>query len=414
MRTTRYFAITVALLIFRAVCLYGQRIDYRPIPSGFDFPASESDLLKALNSGDESKLRLHGWMVFAGLTQPARPGDPNSEAVWETWYRGDEVFAPSAIPQGLRTLQRKLTPPRQFQAAGPQPQAVGESQLAFTLFNQELRDHTRQNKLQLSATLKAINSQWTSETPTTDRKIPDYPVKAMSLKLVWMLVKKEGTTPLPIWDTQRRVINAPAQPTTTWKRVVIVDPGRDSIPVGEKKDVSFLGKQFPGSHVVSLKSFYHFPLSQDLAATIAGAAEGDFMVLTAMHFTTKEIPNWVWATFWWHDNPDDGPYAQNRPSDMVLRGVWRNYLMDVSYDMDRPRESDDTPNAVFNPWLEARFPNGVNSNCMTCHRRAVWAPQNPTPAFLPITRGTPADNDAIFKGGTKADFLWSLLLEGNQ
>lgn len=130
-----------------------------------------------------------------------------------------------------------------------------------------------------------------------------------------------------------------------------------------------------------------------------------------MHYTTKEIPNWVWATFWWHDSPNAGKFATERPA--VLKGVWRNYLMNASYDMDKPVETNGTPRVVFNPYLEARFLNGVNSNCMTCHRRAVWAKDNPQPAFLPITRGAPKPDDPAFIDATSVDFLWSLLFERN-
>jgi hypothetical protein len=387
-----------------------QEIVYTPIPPGFDFPADEKALLDALKAGDESKLRLHGWMVFAGLTQPARPSDPASEALWETWYTGEDVFSAAASPQGVRTLKRKLELPRQFSPhGGAQPQAVGESQLAFTLFNQELKDHTRSNKLHLKATMKAINDGWTAQTPGKDRKVKDYPAMAMSLKLVWMLVSKQSKTPLPIWDEQPLVASAPPQDVPTWKRKVAVDPSRETIPSGETFD--FPG--FPKSRVVPLKAFYHFAMDASQAASF-GMSEGDYAVLVAMHYTTKEIPNWVWATFWWHDQPNDGPFAKDRLDEAKLKGPWRNYLMDVAYDMDLPKESDGTPNAVFNPWLEARFDNGVNSNCMTSHQRAVWSQANPIGSFLPVTRGAVPDNDPIFRNGTKADFLWSLLREGNQ
>jgi hypothetical protein len=42
--------------------------------------------------------------------------------------------------------------------------------------------------------------------------------------------------------------------------------------------------------------------------------------------------------------------------------------------LDTPREYDGTDNAYYKPWLEARFPRGLQSNCMTCHQRAVWPP----------------------------------------
>jgi hypothetical protein len=411
MKILRQLFVAAAIFLLQNVPLDAQRIDYKPIPTGFDFPAPAKTLLDALKAGDEAKLRTHAWMVFAGLTQPAHPDDPASEALWETWYRADEVFSARAALQGERTLQRKLTVPRQFlpHGKGAQLQAVGESQLARLLFNRELRDHTRQNRLYLADTLATINRGWTAETPVVDRKVKDYPTKAMSLKTVWMRVKKQEVTGLPIWDEQSPVINAPEQPPP-WKRAVAVDPTREIIPTGEKKDVVLIRQgrkvSFPSSSVVPLNAFYHFALP--------AAEGGDYMVLVAMHYTTKEIPNWVWATFWWHDQPDAGRFANNRPPATILRQPWRNYLMDVSYDMDIPKEPNDTPNAVFNPYLEARFADGVNSNCMTCHARAVWSPEEPQPGFLPVARGAPAPDAPIFKKGTKADFLWSLLYEGNQ
>jgi hypothetical protein len=81
--------------------------------------------------------------------------------------------------------------------------------------------------------------------------------------------------------------------------------------------------------------------------------------------------------------------------------------MDTTFSMDTPKESDGTPNVIFNPWLEARFANGANSNCMTCHQRAVW----PGRDFLPVTRGALAPNDPYFKDATRLDFLWSVAFE---
>ncbi|WP_246724979.1 hypothetical protein [Rhizobium ruizarguesonis] len=402
-------AVTLSFLV-ATLEAQAQEIAYTPVPPGFDFPADEQSLLDALRGGDEVKLRTHAWMIFAGLTQKARPADPDSEAIWETWYTGAEVFSTGAAPQTLRTLKRDLVRPRQFSPHGSaQPQSIGESQLSFTLFNQELKDHTRSEKLNLFATMKVINDGWTPQTPAQDRKVKDYPREAMSLKLVWMPVAKSGMTALPIWDQLPIVDVADELPPSTWRREIAVDPSRDTIPEGELVDLP----GFPKSHVVPLNAFYHFKLDAMQAQKFDHASEGDYAVLVAMHYTTKEIPNWVWATFWWQDQPDVGPYAANRPDKTRLIGPWRNYLMDVAYDMDLPKESNGTPNAVFNPWLEARFPNGVNSNCMTCHERAVWTEAGDA-AFLPITRGLAPVNDPIFTKGTKADFLWSLLFEGNQ
>jgi hypothetical protein len=79
--------------------------------------------------------------------------------------------------------------------------------------------------------------------------------------------------------------------------------------------------------------------------------------------------------------------------------------MDVTLDADQPKEATGGPNVCYNPWLEAGFSNGIVSNCMGCHQKAMW----PTGvSFSPIQRGRLPATDPIFQGRTKTDFLWSL------
>jgi hypothetical protein len=75
--------------------------------------------------------------------------------------------------------------------------------------------------------------------------------------------------------------------------------------------------------------------------------------------------------------------------------------MDPYFDTVRPREQDGGPNGVMNPYLEARFPNRVESNCLTCHQRAVF-PDQPFPS---ATRGGTDSNDPYFADKTQTDFL---------
>jgi hypothetical protein len=96
----------------------------------------------------------------------------------------------------------------------------------------------------------------------------------------------------------------------------------------------------------------------------------------------------------------------------VVAGVWRNYLMDVAYSMVRPREFEGTPNSVYNPWLEARFQQGLSSNCMTCHQRSVWRNGAFVP-FLPVTTGGLPPDDPYFNDSLQLDFLWSMNLESS-
>lgn len=392
----------------------------QPIPAGFDFPANQATLLKLRDQNDVAGMRLHSWMVFAGMTQPT----PTGEAVWETWYSANETFG-GAQPQGFTTRkpQRRFQVPRQFRSTGLHPQAVGVSLASFTLFDDDLRTFVRQKKLYLHSTLKSINDSFTPQTPVDQRNVPDFPVRAVSLKTVWWIVHQKGTTAIPIWDPAANPPRPAGNDFPTWKRCVAVDPSRSSIPAGETASLSCNQAPPAAAHVVPLDAFYHFAVTAETRASLKQlqsvggtripnldtAAVGDHLVLVAMHCTTKEIPDWVWATFWWHDKPDQGEFAANRPAQ--VKGVWRNYLMSTSYSMDTPRESG-APHTAFNPWLEAPFIDGTVSNCMTCHRRAVFTGADTDFDFRPVTRGTPSPTDPRFSGAVKLDFLWSMLFEG--
>jgi len=390
----------------------------QPIPATFDFPADQARLLQLRDSNDVAGMRRHAWLVFAGMTTPTASGEP----VWETWHSADETFRPSAAPPppfGRRT--RTFVAPRQLQPpGGAAPPAPGQSLASFTLFNEDLMQWVHTKQLHKRATLQSINDAFPAGTPVVDRKVPDFPRTAVAVKTVWWIVKKTGLTAMPIWDP-------PANPGTgglpfnRWRRCVAVDAVRTTIPAGETANVRCNGSAAPGTRVVPLDHFYTFTLTQGQidamrltdarVPNLDVAAPGDAIALVGFHFTTREIPDWVWATLWWHDAPDQGPFAKDRPDE--LKGVWRHYLMAESYSMDTPKEPDQSARIAFNPWLEAGFPNGVRSNCMTCHRRAVFSGQASDFQFLPIPRGSPAATDPRFPGATTTDFLWSVLFEAN-
>ncbi len=391
----------------------GGATSYQGIPEGFDFPAKNTDLEKFRQDRNVPEMRRHAWNVWAGLNQTAQGGGP----IWETWFRVDETFAPGAGLQGERKHLRKFAPPRQHLQPGTVPQAAGESLLSMVLFNQELHAHVRGRELYKATKLDAINASFTAATPLPERKIPDFERKSMALKVVWWPVKKSGKTALPNWDFDPARPDAQGNPPYTWKRFLAVDPTRSHIPANETATVDFTYRdptlgvrtlQKEGCPVVSLSSFYHFALSTQAELEAAQAISlqalelGDYVAMIGMHVTTREIDDWVWATFWWHDRPDVGPYAGNRTENVT--GVWRNYLMDVAFDMVTPREADGGANACYNPWLEARFKRGLVSNCMTCHQRSVWPPEH----FEPVTRDGLGPTDPYFQGKTKLDFLWSV------
>ena len=417
-------------MIWSAGCLVwpAKAATYHPIPSSFDFPADEATLLKYRDTGDVAAMRTHAWMVFAGMTQPTDLANPKSEAIWETWHPYTDAFKPAGpTPQGEHELIREFVPPRQLAARGPHPQDAGVSLASFTLFDQETIDNIRIHHYDADG-LNKLNASFPAGGDVTKRKIVDFDRKAMSLKTVWLSVSKTGLTAIPVWDPALQDLTAQAHPQSIrdFKRVVAVDPSRTTIPQGEKADVPFLGlppgTPFKDANVVPLNAFYHFQITtQAQVASLArfkfknlttgnSPAIGDYMVLVLLHYTTKEIPNWVWATFWWYDAPDAGPFAANRPDPAKLKSPWRSYLMNVAYDAVTPREPDGNEHICFNPYIEAGLTDGpaagVVSNCMACHQQARW--NDPT---FTVTRGFKSDNDPIFLNTTKTDFVWAVTNE---
>jgi hypothetical protein len=66
MKRSSFYLLCTGLLLLSLPPLRAQDASYVGIPAGFDFPASEAELLAALDSGNETRLREHAWKVFAG------------------------------------------------------------------------------------------------------------------------------------------------------------------------------------------------------------------------------------------------------------------------------------------------------------------------------------------------------------
>jgi hypothetical protein len=398
---------------------------YVDIPPGFDFPTQKATLEHFISTGDISGERLHIWNVFAGMTQTTPDGKC---AVFETWYSEPETFDPNAIVAAAAPRQvhpprfqvpRQFLPPQRLDASAVAAQSV----LSFVLYNFTAFNHIRNSALFKQSTLDGLQKSG-SLNPVfpQDRDIPPFPADAVSVKTVWWPIAKDKITAMPIWDPAHNPALPTGNPPTTWVRYVAVDPTRTNLPPYEYADVLY-NNQTKHVHVVGADKIHLFSITPEQAAGVNSDGllslvarralgrplrAGDFAALVATHLTTKEIDNWVWATFWWHDQPDQGPFAANRP--ISVAGVWRNYLMNVSYDLNLPVESDGSPHVAFNPWREARFANGghgggVVSNCMNCHNRASY----PHISFLPVYRGDPDPKDKAFQPGRlRTDFLWSI------
>ena len=417
------------LAMFLAAAAAGQpprqtRQSYEAIPARFGIPADPATLNQWIEHLNVREMRRHAWQIFAGLTAASHDRREDSEGrlpIWETWYSKDETLqAPQAVPRPA--VPRFHFPPEELARPVQSYQAAVVSVASRVLFNREARDHIQSHCLYLAAKLDCLlhaSLGTGADGQPLPREIPDFPPRSVTLKTSWMHVSQSKCTRIPVWDGIPLFPPQLSNPPNAWERGVWVYPPGvppDSCPQGSR---------------VPLRDFYHLKIvsSGEVAMwqsagnvavdTSSGPiVTGDYVILVAFHAATRELPNWVWTTFWWHDRPNEGPYAADRPSS--VRGVWRHYLMDAAYDMDRPWEHDTAPKVAFNPYLEGALTEGTRSNCMTCHRRAV-IPNKPNlmTAYSPdpvqqnqiVVRGSAAATATYlpdYDDRLKLHFVWSL------
>lgn len=452
-------ALAVALLAAWSSGPPPNRFAYEGIPARFGFPASAAVLQGYVYAGNDRAVRAHAWSVWAGMTSPTGSRE-NGRAlpVWETWYPVSEVFARnsdlSPASERGRVHRREFVPLRQSEHAGRafgnEPAAV----LSFVKYDRPAALHVRSEGIYLQATLAALKKGFDrARTPVEERAIAPFPSDSVVIKPVFWLVENPGSgkapgglTVLPYWDAKYPPPPHGQPPgSSTWAKCVAVDPSGKH--VGETRTVDCngaKGKPRPvKAKVIGLDRFYAVRLSNpaDVAAAQAvfrtspdrlppgdkDADLGDYMVLVAMHVTTKEMPDWTWETFWWSPTPDAPPFGHDRPAS--VEGVWRNYDMCASYSMVTPRQPDGRPHACFNPYLETDlgptsffrvgtqwFPPdpmaGTQSNCMSCHARAAYpSTSNPRTANYGriFNEGYLAPDDPYFAHLSRVDFLWSVV-----
>jgi hypothetical protein len=162
-------------------------------------------------------------------------------------------------------------------------------------------------------------------------------------------------------------------------------------------------------------------------------AQGHLFGLIALHISSKDIPNWVWATFEHIDNPDRckvlgcrdsfGVRADGKVSPELVAlfkankmGVeWQNYRLDgVQVDFT---DSTGVPSLLGSSILEQGFVG--TSSCTTCHARAaIDSSGDMLAVFAPMSQsynGTPGRNWFYTTSlppkplNLQLDFVWAFL-----
>jgi hypothetical protein len=164
---------------------------------------------------------------------------------------------------------------------------------------------------------------------------------------------------------------------------------------------------------------------------------GDFLILVGLHVATKVRPEWLWATFWWRDKEEeDGkPWpsgkswtcvdAQRKEAIGDLKAPWSNYSMDVTASFKRAKPAVNVQEgcgepanigngeqkvAMYNPFSEARFKNGLKSSCVHCHFLVSTDLKLKADHGLPLPPGMPFTGRSVTEqeDHIRLDYLWSV------
>jgi hypothetical protein len=316
-------------------------------------------------------------------------------------------------------------------ADGPTFENNGDIMVAGVTYDQAAYDWIRSKGLYQTATLQGLLPKGSAQA-----EMPVMPRDSIVLKPMMWPVPKGGFVALPVWDDQQsdRGQYAGYENINMWPRAVALTttPQAQVIPAsvsflhGVKYHALPLGPNvYQKPQVVGTDQFYHYEPNLatmdacDRAILDASAywaygrmfQPGDQLVMIAMHMITKEQDAWTFQSVWWHDKPDQGPYAANRPNIPASQapGPWRHYLMTSTYGFPAVPKGTTWP-VAYNPYIELAADHPIRTNCMNCHHRA--AAPNGNSSYLANPGPGPLDiylqSDRIFNGLLKTDSMWAI------
>jgi len=416
----------------------------------FKFPEDSLEIMNWVNNQDTHKIVSHAWGIWAGLTEPTNQKyNGQTLLVFETWMGVQELAAMSANGQVaddniVRKNRTHLNPPKQF---GHGFLLTGEKHIVDTNFS-VLETVSYDPTAAKFVTENSLFNQSKLNSYKVGEQIgsvPEFPNTSITIKPTYYagVPDENGYIRVPVWMEPS---GPGAYKYTEWKEWVFVDiKNRQE----EGKVVYPTKNPSPSTDdmywsTCNLNEFIHYKIDrvgadylnnhQDVGTSPSRQfIEGDYVLLVAMHVTTKEFKNWTWQTFFW--SPDiENPMFPSSPFEaslmpVELKGAASHYAVSVAYAMVWPNQpitggtdKDARPIISFNPYLEGGFgpkvfslPNkfrpdfiyGMQTNCMSCHALSTMTGKNgyTTNQYIDMM------DTALFKNDVKLDFTWSI--QGN-
>ncbi|WOO41296.1 hypothetical protein [Rubellicoccus peritrichatus] len=395
---------------------YGEQVFVTRGTLGFNIDTA--DLLASAWAGNFNDQRQYFWEFWSYVTALGE----NELPLFESYFTRDEIFS----EDGGDSANDFEVPDQHDRLAD----SSGAGTITSLFFNEAATDFIRRNRYNYKSTFVELSEKFTQDgTPAEDRKI-SFPASSIGLKPIWFPILDELDPEyriLPVWDGDPQYPVTADTPSAEnpplpvgdllgFKRAVVVDVTGDEVPSGTTVTISWNGDDAYVADVVSINEFYTQTITEDdLTEAKAAIARqypklavklkvGDFFLLTGMHILPEaEVAGKTVATFWWHPEPDFGPYSGQRLDS--VSGVFRNFLMQTFFASGEPTEFDGSPYVIFNPYLEAADAGGTASSCTVCHSYAGLNnfPPDPDP------RSRAPDDEFADSVGT--DGWWSLVFE---
>ena len=456
---------------------YGAELPDPRIP-GYMFPTPEPIIIAAVDTADATGISLHGWGLWTSLTAASTEtafGIPNAP-VYLTWLTKQELVAlaksssadagakaPAAAPARNRTLSlkpvtqlhkfgidttaSKAQPKAERKAAAPAtPVSPDTNVFEVVAYNPEAAKFINDNKLFDLTTIAALYK-------SGQKAIPDFPAPAVAIKPVYKIISASDLIDgkyyaMPAWPGTPLTTDAIVSngfPETAWPGCVYVDVTNKGTSAATGIDGTCSGQTAASTY--GLGDFIAYPVTaanadQFNAYDTSGSykvAAGDYLLLMAMHVSSREIREWTWQTYFWTPAPMNPP----TPSSVAIAGAQpkqlakpaAHYAMSIAYQMISPNQpvtggsNTGKPMIAYNPYLESDFsastfgtsravtdPNtgvawtgqvGVETNCMTCHSMASVNFGSGAGTSYGTTFYVSLD-DPMFDGTVQTDFLWSI------
>ena len=417
--------------------------------TGFNFPEDSTKIYGWLEKQDTTSIVNHAWGVWAGLTEPTNQKyNGQTLLVFETWMGVQELAAMSANGQVTSEVEKTdrtmLSVPKQFihgqlMSAGNKPIDTNFVVLETVSYDPSAAHFVTSNKLFNQSSLNKYSVK------DGIGSVPEFPNTSITTKPTYYagVPDKNGLIRVPVWVSPNP---AKAYKYTEWQQFVYADinnnqennkkliPVTTSNPSKEEIEAATCNVSDFISYKIDRIGADYLNSHQDVGTTPSRQfIEGDYVLLVAMHVTTKEFRNWTWQTYFWCPDPSNPPSPSSkfeaglRPKE--LKGASSHYAVSAAYAMVWPNQpvsggSDKgaRPIIAFNPYLEGGFgpkvfslPNkfrpdfvyGMQTNCMSCHALSTMSGKNgyTTNQYIDMM------DTSLYKNDVKLDFTWSI--QGN-